>query len=179
MPTASRLILAATLSALSLAALTWAGEPAVPRTAPASKTPAPKTRTVAPLTSQAATLSPKAPLRRAPARRTARDPFAPPPALANRALPARALPAASGRLAPGQAADPLAGLEVRALIVLRGGRSGAIVSLGGRRWLVRKGDRFPLSFGSAQITRIDREGLALQVLDAKGSVLGAPRLVRQ
>tara|TARA_R110002072_G_scaffold64211_3_gene160078 strand:+ start:87 stop:632 length:546 start_codon:yes stop_codon:yes gene_type:complete len=169
----------ATLVAFGLAAFASAGEPA-PRAAVA-KAP----RGVAPTSSRAPLTEPvtkpgpkrdtqpaaKVGLRRAP--RVARDPFAPPPALR-----AHALPAATTR-GVSTAGDPLAGLEIRALIVLRGGRSGAVLAQKGRRWLVRPGDRFPTAGLSAEVRVIDRQGIELQLRDAAGTTLGPTRRVRQ
>jgi hypothetical protein len=167
----------AALATLSLVAFASAGEPSPQRAAP---------RGVAPTSSRAPTLAAKTQkagakaavkkaavrLRRAP--RAARDPFAPPPALRGRALPA-----ATTRGAPVGAGDPLGGLEIRALIVLRGGRSGAILAQAGRRWLVRPGDSFPAGGLSAEVRKIDRQGVELQLRDAAGSSFGPTRRVRQ
>jgi len=176
MPTCSHLRAGlAALVALGLAALASAGEPAPRAVAKAPRGVAPAgSRTLAKpaLKPRAAKSSAKAPLRRAP--RVARDPFAPPPALQGRALPAATTRGVSPR-----GGDPLAGLEIRALIVLRGGRSGAVLSQKGRRWLVRPGDRFPAAGFNVEVRVVDRQGIELQLRDAAGSSVGPARRVRQ
>lgn len=165
----------AALVGLGLAALASAGEPPLrplrQAKAPQGVAPA-SSRTPAAAKGAGKSAPAKGRLRRAP--RAARDPFAPPPALRGRA----ALPAGTARAVP-VGADPLAGLEIRALIVLRGGRSGAVLAQAGRRWLVRPGDRFPAGGLSAEVRVIDRQGIELQLRDAAGSSVGPTRRVRQ
>ncbi|MBL4847090.1 MAG: hypothetical protein JKY65_16340 [Planctomycetes bacterium] len=149
--------------ALAVVALpTLAGEDPAPAGVVDRRAPNPPRGSVAPVQSRQR-------LRPAP-----RDPFSPPPALGGR-LVSSSTAAASPRLSK----DPLEGLEIRALIVLRGGRSGAIVSLGGRRWMIRKGDQLPLGGLAARVESITRDGLELQLVNPAGLPIGQRRRVRQ